>query len=518
MDFDDTGFNETGELAFSLNSTESSEILDFQFDAEEDIFSNISNDHCPQQTTKTANDVPWQPFEVYLQMQEFMYQIVELLFVSNTTARLLLKHYDWDKDKLIIDFIEGREKCFKDANVLDNLNLTTNNGKPDENVCEICYTEGDLISLIECHHAFCRDCWAGHLCTQIKDSIGIDIIYCPGHDCKVVVDDDKVLELVPASETELVEKYYKLVIEPYMKQKKEFAMCPGLDCQLIYKINPTKTESVLCKMNHQFCSSCNKLWHEPIPCILLERWLERKSKDELENANWLMEFTKPCPNSGCGMNILKNEGCNHMTCYKCKHEFCWICSEPTKRDHNCNRFPQNTIYGEERRFESPERFEHFQIRYQNHIKSLMLEQKLFDNADKKMKEMQETLSVDYTITPNQVRFYKNAIIDLSRSREVLSATYVFAYFAKQGHELSMFEHNQEDLERATEALSGYLEKKITDDNYEDLKVKLQDKAKYCNKRKQVLLDHVHEGMLKNWWNLEQHTKGKNIFKINTASI
>lgn len=33
--------------------------------------------------------------------------------------------------------------------------------------------------------------------------------------------------------------------------------------------------------------------------------------------------TKKCP--GCKVNIEKNEGCNHMTCRQCKHEFCWIC-------------------------------------------------------------------------------------------------------------------------------------------------------------------------------------------------
>ena len=43
-----------------------------------------------------------------------------------------------------------------------------------------------------------------------------------------------------------------------------------------------------------------------------------------------MANTKSCP--GCGRNIEKNQGCNHMTCNQCRHEFCWICMGDWK-DH-----------------------------------------------------------------------------------------------------------------------------------------------------------------------------------------
>lgn len=34
-------------------------------------------------------------------------------------------------------------------------------------------------------------------------------------------------------------------------------------------------------------------------------------------------FTEPCPN--CGVPTQKVEGCEHMVCIKCKHEYCWLC-------------------------------------------------------------------------------------------------------------------------------------------------------------------------------------------------
>ena len=56
----------------------------------------------------------------------------------------------------------------------------------------------------------------------------------------------------------------------------------------------------------------------------MKKWVEKEEADS-ENLKWLKEFTKPCPNPKCNTSIEKNTGCNHMTCFKCKHQFCWLC-------------------------------------------------------------------------------------------------------------------------------------------------------------------------------------------------
>ena len=41
------------------------------------------------------------------------------------------------------------------------------------------------------------------------------------------------------------------------------------------------------------------------------------------NAKWLNANTKKCPK--CHQGIEKTYGCNWMTCFSCKHGFCWLC-------------------------------------------------------------------------------------------------------------------------------------------------------------------------------------------------
>ena len=53
-------------------------------------------------------------------------------------------------------------------------------------------------------------------------------------------------------------------------------------------------------------------------CIVIFFWIGTS-----ETANWILANTKKCPM--CNSRIEKNQGCNHMNCKICKHEFCWIC-------------------------------------------------------------------------------------------------------------------------------------------------------------------------------------------------
>eukprot|EP00656_Telonema_subtile_P012455 TRINITY_DN16271_c0_g1_i1.p1 TRINITY_DN16271_c0_g1~~TRINITY_DN16271_c0_g1_i1.p1 ORF type:complete len:420 (-),score=59.13 TRINITY_DN16271_c0_g1_i1:144-1403(-) len=52
----------------------------------------------------------------------------------------------------------------------------------------------------------------------------------------------------------------------------------------------------------------------------------------LASSAWKSVMTSPCP--ACRAPILKNGGCQHMTCLKCGESFCWLCKMPS-RSHCC---------------------------------------------------------------------------------------------------------------------------------------------------------------------------------------
>ena len=121
---------------------------------------------------------------------------------------------------------------------------------------------------------------------------------------------------------------------------------------------PPEPKTVICSNGHSFCSLCDQPAHAPTSCEDHRAWVQ-KIKDEisdasdengkamegtdLANALWLKANTKKCPR--CSALIEKDEGCNHMTCRKCRHDFCWICMQPWSLHSNttggyfqCNRF------------------------------------------------------------------------------------------------------------------------------------------------------------------------------------
>ncbi|KAL7798176.1 hypothetical protein V8C37DRAFT_368983 [Trichoderma ceciliae] len=69
----------------------------------------------------------------------------------------------------------------------------------------------------------------------------------------------------------------------------------------------------------------------------------RKAEEEMSRET-VGKTTKPCP--GCGWAIEKNDGCSHMTCAKCNHQFCYECGA----DHRRIIENDNTIHEETCRF------------------------------------------------------------------------------------------------------------------------------------------------------------------------
>lgn len=128
---------------------------------------------------------------------------------------------------------------------------------------------------------------------------------------------------------------------------------------------------------------------------------------------------------------------------------------------------------------------------------------------------------------------KKAVDILCQCWQTLMYTQVFAYYLNENNQSIILETNRSDLEMATKQLLEYLECEMTTEELLDTKQKIIDKCwcvlfssltilflhciilirlnfefnvcgrRYCETRRKILLDHVHEGYENDLWHFSQ---------------
>ncbi|XP_060031579.1 E3 ubiquitin-protein ligase ARIH1 [Erinaceus europaeus] len=424
-----------------------------------------------------------------------------------TITRILLSHFNWDKEKLMERYFDGNlEKLFAECHVINpskksrTRQMNTRSSAQDM-PCQICYLNypNSYFTGLECGHKFCMQCWSEYLTTKIMEEGMGQTISCPAHGCDILVDDNTVMRLITDSKVKL--KYQHLITNSFVECNRLLKWCPAPDCHHVVKVQYPDAKPVRCKCGRQFCFNCGENWHDPVKCKWLKKWI-KKCDDDSETSNWIAANTKECPK--CHVTIEKDGGCNHMVCrnQNCKAEFCWVCLGPWEPHgsawYNCNRYNEDDAKAardaQERSRAALQRYLFYCNRYMNHMQSLRFEHKLYAQVKQKMEEMQQ-----HNMSWIEVQFLKKAVDVLCQCRATLMYTYVFAFYLKKNNQSIIFENNQADLENATEVLSGYLERDISQDSLQDIKQKVQDKYRYCESRRRVLLQHVHEGYEKDLW-------------------
>jgi ariadne-1 len=264
-------------------------------------------------------------------------------------------------------------------------------------------------------------------------------------------------------------KYDEFAMRSFVEDNRAMSWCTGANCdaavQCLIDRAPDEPLDVLCACTTTFCFNCKEEAHRPVACDTVRRWITKNSA-ESENLNWILANTKPCPK--CHRPIEKNQGCMHMTCSQCRHEFCWLCNGPWQEHgertggfYACNRFEVAKKAGEyddeARRRDnakaSLERYMHYFERWDAHNKA---RDKARQEAARTAGEALEALS-DLTRTPtSQLKFIMDAWAQVIECRRSLKWTYAYGYYAFEdemtqpelGRQRAFFEFLQGDAERS----------------------------------------------------------------------
>lgn len=277
--------------------------------------------------------------EVEKLLNESVEKLSLTLNITPSLAKVLLHENKWDSNVIISKYRDNA------SNLLVSSRIKSTSSKKSVHstlLCPVCIQthSSDKFHSLSCAHSFCRNCWSMHFEIQISQGISTQI-RCMAPGCDIYVPEDLVLNL--ASRPHIRDKYQQFAFQDYVKSHPELRFCPGTNCQVIIRSQDCCAKKAHCKhCTTSFCFQCGCDYHAPTDCVTIRRWLT-KCADDSETANYISANTKDCPK--CNICIEKNGGCNHMQCFTCKHDFCWMCLGDWKSHgseyYECSRYKEN---------------------------------------------------------------------------------------------------------------------------------------------------------------------------------
>lgn len=230
---------------------------------------------------------------------------------------------------------------------LAELSLTEGDSKS----CPVCFGEeadAAVVELHPCHHRICSVCLTKYFQEKIAGSAYP--ILCPIFNCKTLCRKAELVE-IELSEIERM-KWERHGLHEEIRQIPGATFCSTADCpdafiapaadplvpvkkqSIIKRIFKISSESIFDRLFskpeipdfHKTCRTCESTQclkcgrsHVSLSCEDLVK-LEKASEDVISKRVRRGVY-KPCPK--CRSIIEKNNGCDHMTCRKCKYEFYW---------------------------------------------------------------------------------------------------------------------------------------------------------------------------------------------------
>lgn len=423
-------------------------------------------------------------------LAEAITTVCDSLNTDPSLAKLFLHINNWDVDKVISGYKENISAFLVASRVIpppDQLHRIeradshiSNDAGVDMFVCPVCTStvpKAEGLSL-QCRHTFCTDCWTMHVEVKISEGLSTEIT-CMAQNCDLLVREDIILRLPLSSYLRV--QYRQFAFHNYVRSHPQLRFCVGPNCNVIFKAKDSPAKRVVCQQcKSTFCFKCGDNYHAPTDCATIKNWLT-KCADDSETANYFSAHTKDCPN--CNICIEKNGGCNHMQCYKCRHDFCWMCLGDWKGHgseyYECSRYKENPDTANEsaKARAALRKYLHYYERWQNHAKSLKLEEKTLE----KIKDRINQKVMNGSGTWIDWQYLLDAAALLAKCRYTLQYTYPYAYYMNQESK-NLFEYQQAQLEAEIENLSWKVERAETTDRGD-----LENQMYIAEKRRKTLL-------------------------------
>lgn len=300
------------------------------------------------------------------QLAHLVQQTAEVLFVTPSEAAALLKAYGWKRHSLQAEWFESQQAVRDKVGLtpselqLAQKHIRTAPDGTQTVQCQSAYCDEVPISqafALNCGHWFCADCWTAFLTSQIRHGAQCVTTTCPGMSCtndkpnhthkfgcscREVVDEslfsrfvssdayaslddaatpknssnssahsDSMMSTSTSSTSlsaqvrppeTLLSKYRYWLLCSFVEGQRFINWCPRPGCEHAVHYASGGAKTIQCACGHAWCFSCQRLAHQPSPCDLAKRWLEREQSEDATQI-WLQAKTKECPKSVARLSL-----------------------------------------------------------------------------------------------------------------------------------------------------------------------------------------------------------------------
>lgn len=162
--------------------------------------------------------------------QKEVEHVASMFMIKDTDAAILLRHFGWNKERLIERYMDSPDKVKLEAGVLEDPSRPKLQMLPDF-TCQVCFTSsgdepsGKMETLaLACGHRFCRDCYGQYLGQKIREEGESRRVQCMREKCNLVVDERTVGLVV---RPEVFERYKILLNRTYVDDSAILRWCPA---------------------------------------------------------------------------------------------------------------------------------------------------------------------------------------------------------------------------------------------------------------------------------------------------